>query len=172
METTVGGLICQAKGKPRKDRHFVATIFVDHASGLDFVYTHKTTNVDNAIEAKCAFERFAVSHGVTVHHYHCDNGIFASKAFQKELNWCNQTVSFCGLNTHHQNGIAEQQIQNLTDQARAMLIVASHKNKLVNESFWPFALCHASTLGHLLPREGQEKSPLEIFSQVDVHPKL
>jgi hypothetical protein len=55
------GLVAQSTGKLMKRRHSVATIFVDHASGLDFVYPQESTSAKDTLEAKQAFERFAFS---------------------------------------------------------------------------------------------------------------
>jgi hypothetical protein len=56
-------------------------------------------------------------HGVTVKHYHADNGIFADNKFREEVRESKQTLSFCGVNAHFQNGIAERQIRELQDHA-------------------------------------------------------
>jgi hypothetical protein len=53
------GLVAQSTGTLTKRRHTVATIFVDQASGLDFVYPQASTSANDTLEAKRAFERFA-----------------------------------------------------------------------------------------------------------------
>ena len=82
------------------------TIFVDHYSDLSYIHAQKTTSAQETIEAKHAFERFAKSHGVMVKHYHADNGRFAEKRFMSEVANAGQTISFCGVNAHFQNGVA------------------------------------------------------------------
>jgi hypothetical protein len=166
------GLIAQSTGKLMKARYKVATIFVDHASGLDFVHLQETTNAKETVEAKDAFERFAKRHGVTIKHYHADNGIFASKTFRRAIIRANQTITFCGVNAHHQNGVAERRIRDLSECARAMLLHARHRNPKVTTHLWPYALRHASELRRCLPRPGSSQSPLELFARVKVRPKL
>jgi hypothetical protein len=64
-------------------------------------------NASKTIEAKEAFERWSASHGVKIKHYHADNGHFAENAFMSHVARCGQTISFCGVNAHFQNGKAE-----------------------------------------------------------------
>ena len=164
------GLVAQTTGKLTTARYKVATIFVDHYSDLDFVYIQESTSAEETINAKKAFERFAKERGVTIQHYHADNGIFASNGFREEAERCGQGLSFCGVGAHHQNGIAERRIQDLTETARANLIHASHRNEAITAHLWPYALLHASHIRRLLPRDGNMKSPEELFSRAGVRP--
>ena len=51
-----------------------------------------------------------------------------------------QSISFCGVGAHHQSGVAEHRIRELTELARTQLLHAIHNNpKAVNEKF--VALC-------------------------------
>jgi len=70
-----------------------------------------STDAAATIEAKKSFERYAKAHGVTIGHYHADNGIFASKEFMDEVSRSGQTITFCAVNAHHQNGKAEKKIR-------------------------------------------------------------
>lgn len=63
----------------------VTTVFVDQYSGLSFVHFQQSTGAFETIRAKQAFERYAKAHGVTVEHYHADNGIFSAKEFVDEV---------------------------------------------------------------------------------------
>jgi hypothetical protein len=74
LMSSTPGLIEQNVGKLTTKRYTCATVFVDHYSGLDFVYPQESTTAVETIEAKRAFERFAAQQGVTVQHYHADNG--------------------------------------------------------------------------------------------------
>jgi hypothetical protein len=65
---------------------------------------------DETIKAKRAFEQFAADHGVRILHYHCDNSRFKDNAFQQSCAEARQQLTFCGVNAHFQNGIAEQAI--------------------------------------------------------------
>jgi hypothetical protein len=173
LMSSTPGLIGQGVGKLTTNRYTCATVFVDHYTGLDFVYPQESTTALETIDAKRAFERFAAQHGITVRHYHADNGVFASKAFRKEVQQTpNQTISFCGVNAHHQNGVAERRIRDLSDSARAMLIEARHRNPFVTSNLWPYALRQASIIRRSIPRKGRTKSPLELFSRVNVRPKI
>ena len=75
------GLIAQTTGKLTKARYKVATIFADHYSDLDFVHMQESTSAEETVDAKRAFEAFAKERGLTIKHYHANNGIFASNGF-------------------------------------------------------------------------------------------
>lgn len=169
----VPGLMAQSKGRPTTHRFYYATVFVDHYSGLDYVHLHEHNSGAAILDAKLAFERFSHSHGVTIRHYHCDNGRFAESAFRDNCTASNQTVSFCGVNAHHQNGIAERRIRDLRDSSRSMLLLAKHNwPSTITENLWPFALRHASLIRRSSARDSPI-SPLGLFSRVgDITPNL
>jgi hypothetical protein len=138
LESTTPGLIAQLKGTPTTKRYKAATVFVDHYSRLSYVHLQKTTNADETIDAKESFERFARAHDIMVQHYHADNGRFADNKFREAVRQKGQTLTFCGVNAHFQNGVAERRIRELQDHARTMLIHANRR--------WPKAV----DAGHML----------------------
>ena len=110
MISTQQGFFAQMKGKLTRKRYRAASIFVDHFSRLRYVHLMQDLSSDETIKAKLAFERFAAEHGVTIKHYHCDNGRFADNAFKLSCEQERQQLTFCGVNAHFQNGIAERAI--------------------------------------------------------------
>jgi len=73
-ESPTPGLVAQIKGIPTKKRYTCATVFVDLFSNFSFVHFQYTTNAQETLEAKLAFEYYAKSHGVSIRAYHADNG--------------------------------------------------------------------------------------------------
>jgi len=67
----------------------------------------KSTQAEETVEAKLRFEQYAREHGVMVKHYHADNGVFADNLFRKAVREAHQMLTFCGVNAHWQNGVAE-----------------------------------------------------------------
>ena len=168
------GLIGQMMGFITKKRFTVTTVFVDHFSGLSYVHNQLSTGAAETIEAKKAFERYSKAHGVTVHHYHADNGIFATKAFMDEVQQRGQTITFCAVNAHHQNGRAEKKIRDLQESARTMLAHAKQRwPEAIEANLWPFAIRYANDIANEVPvLKGGSVSPIELFSQVPVAPKV
>ena len=70
--------------------------------------------MDKTIDTKHAFKCLVEQHGVRILHYHCNNGRFADKAFVDDVRAAHQTITFCGISTHHQNGAAERHIRDIT----------------------------------------------------------
>ena len=104
------------------------------------------------LKVKQAFEIYTRSHGVTVKHYHADNGRFVEPLFTDHCTDNGQTISHSRVNAHFQNSMAEERIHDLQDATRMMLVHAKHCwPKAVNVHLWPYALCtankiHANTL--------------------------
>ena len=175
LESSTPGLIAQIKGWLTKKRYKVATIFVDHFSGLSYIHLQKSTNADETLEAKLAFERYASKFKVHVKSYQADNGRFAENKFMAAVKEAGQTITFCGVNAHFQNAVAERRIRTLQDQARTMLIHAQHRwPKAIDAHLWPYALRVANEVHNSTPTIGREdhKSPFELFARSEVTPNL
>ena len=88
------------------------------------MHLQKSLTSEETVQAKRAFEAFAGTHGITIRHYHADNGCFQDRAFRESIEQAQQMLSFCGVNAHFQNGVAEKRIRDLQDNARTMLLHA------------------------------------------------
>ena len=117
MTSTEPGFYAQLKGRLTKKRYRCATIFVDHFSRLRYVHPQVDDTSVETITANGAFESFAAELGVRILHYHCDNGRFADNTFKQACNNTRQQLTFCGINTHFQNGIAKLSIRDLSESA-------------------------------------------------------
>lgn len=169
LQSTTPGLIAQLRGFITKDRYLYATIFVDHASSLGFVYLQRTSNMEETLKAKDAFEKYSLQRGVVVQHYHADNGRFADKGWIDQVRAKGQTITFCGVNAHHQNGVAEKRIRDLQELARAALIHSFYRwPDAINAHLWPFALRSANHNMNNTPwlKDDSGQTPSELFSQL------
>jgi hypothetical protein len=111
--------------------------------------------------------------GVTIQHYHADNGRFADNGFMNAVKKQQQTISLCGVNSHFQNGVAEKIIRDLQEQARTSLLHArSRWPKLVSIHVLPYALRSANQLRQVTPDKEDGTSPLESFSGAEVAANL
>ena len=89
---------------------------------------------------------------VVQHSYHCDNGRFADNAFKQSVAASNQTITYCGINAHFQNGRAEQKIRDLWESVRTQLLhVINRWQGTVTVNLWPYALRYAADVHNLLP---------------------
>ena len=173
LESTSPGFIAQLKGTLTQQRYRYATVFVNQFSRYTFVYLQKRITSQETVMAKHAFERAAEQRGVKIKHYHADNGRFADNAFIQDCQANRQILSYCGVNAHFQNGIAERRIWDLQERMRASMLYAMNKwRKMVIINLWPYAMKHANDVANATPRKGQELSPLEMFSGVQITPKL
>ena len=129
LESNTPGFIAQLKGKLTQQRYHYATVFVDQYSGYTFVHLQRRITSEETVQAKHAFERAAEQRGVKILHYHADNGRFVDNAFIADCNAQRQSLSYCGVNAHFQNGIAERRIRDLQEQTRTCMLYAMNKWK-------------------------------------------
>ncbi|KAL7470955.1 hypothetical protein ACHAXS_011261 [Conticribra weissflogii] len=162
------GLIPQVSGHLTRARIWAATIFVDHCSDLVHVHLMRDQTQDSTLAAKASFERFADSNHVQIQSYHADNGRFAEKRFLDEIKRCNQEISFCAVGAHHQNGIVERKIKDLTLITRTLLLHAKrHWPEMITTMLWPQALKAAETRLNHLSINSNGDTPLSRFANVD-----
>ena len=172
LESTELGFVAQAKGRLTLKRYRYATVFVDHYSRLKFIHFHDKLTGLETINAKRSFERFAAEHGVIIRHYHCDNGRFAEKLFLSSCQENGQRITFCGVNAHFQNGIAEKAIRDITETARKMLLHAKLRwPSAIDLSLWPYAMRYAVYVSNYTP-VCDGKSRIELFANTEVGTSL
>jgi Reverse transcriptase (RNA-dependent DNA polymerase) len=173
LESTSPSFIAQLKGSLTRARYRYVTVFIDHYSDLSYVHLQKTITSAETVEAKQAFEAYSKSLGIRIQHYHADNGRFADNLFLQSIKDCNQTISFCGVNAHFQNGIAEKRIRDLQESARSQLLHAKHRwPDAVDTSLWPYAIWYANDVHNSTTRVDKLESPIELFSSSKIRPKL
>lgn len=107
------GLVPQYSGILIRSRIYCLSIFIDHCTSFAYSFLQRSTNQEDTLDAKAAFEKLALGFDVTIQGYHTDNGRFAEAAFKEECKKYDQNISFCAVGAHHQNGIAEANIKNL-----------------------------------------------------------
>ena len=84
-----------------------------------------------------------------------------------------QTIIFCGVGAHHQNGVAERRIHDITESAHTMLLHAAHRwPKTITSNIWPQALKHATNMRNVLPRKWKTQSPISLFSNTTIKPNI
>ena len=168
------GLVPRMDSKHTKDRIVAGCVFFDHVSGHS--YTHLQTSVDNTqtIEAKRAYERFAQSHGVNLKRFHADNGIFAELKFRNEIDATpHQSITYCAVGAHHQNGLVERSIGTLTLGARTNLLYAQRKwPEAIGTILWPFAWKDFERKYNHLKFDDNGLAPINKFSGTTVAPDL
>jgi len=171
--STQVGFVAQLKGKLTVKRYKAATVFVDHYSRLRYIHLMCGTSSEETLQAKRAFEQWCQEAGVRIKHYHCDNGRFADKAFMDHCAASGQRISYCGVNAHNQNGIAERAIRDIQDQARKQLLHAKAKwPAAVDLALWPYALRYAVHVHNMVPVRDGNESCMTKFTGVRVEMKM
>lgn len=170
MISPFGALIPQMKGRLMRAKYYAATIFVDHYSDFTYVHLMQDTTAVATLEAKNAYERLIGTFGSKVLAYHADKGRFAENAYMTDVKDKGQNITFCGVGSHHQNGIAERRIRSLGEDARTMLAHGEHLwPEVVNKTLWPFAYKAASRSRNKFNLDDDGLSPEEKASGVKAH---
>lgn len=107
---------------PRRYRY--CSFWVDHFSQYVYVIMHESKKVEELIRSKCEFEQFASKYGITVKYIRADNGVYAAQQFQDHCSNSRQPLTFYAVGAHWQNGISEQFIGSITQQAQTILLHA------------------------------------------------
>jgi hypothetical protein len=147
MISSTPGLIPQSTGHLTKCCYRAATVFVNSFSDYTHVSLQKDLSMDATLDAKLDYERQLSAFGVHVKGYHADNGRFAKDAWKDSCHILNQTFQYCGVGSHHQNGVVERRIRDLSNSARASLLHAIHYwPEGISKNLWPFALKYACNI--------------------------
>ena len=127
LESPTPGLVAQMVGHLTTKRYKYATVFVDQASKLGYIYLQQTNSALEILEAKAAFQQHSLDRGVIIKAYHADNGIFKANDWQQACRNERQRLTFSGVNAHFTNGLAEKRIRDLQDLTRTELIYSATK---------------------------------------------
>jgi hypothetical protein len=175
LESSTPVFVAHLKGILTKRRYTCATVFVDHYSRLGYVHMQQKLTSDETVEARHDFEAFSRSQGVTIKQYHADNGRFDDNAFLKDIREAipTQSITYCGMNAHFQNGIAEKRIRDLQEPARKQLMHAKARwPAAVTTNLWSYALRNTHHMKNSMPDSKDGTFPFERFSGVEVAPNL
>jgi len=165
FEAGAPGIVPTTKGLPTSMTYKYCNFRVDHFSKLIFVTMHPTKDSREMLRSKSDYESFCRLHGVHIKSPRTDNGIYSSSAFRATCNAENQHLSFCGVGSHWQNGLAERTTGVIQAIARTILLNAmAHWPHIISEAFWPFAITHSIQLYNISIRQGHQKSPWELFT--------
>ena len=140
---------------------------------MGYVHLQETLTANDTLQAKEAFEWHCESFGIKVRQYHANNGRFAERAFINDVQRQGQTIPYCGVNAHFQNGIAEKQIQDLQDSAQTMMLHATARwPQAMSPHLWPYAMRMANDVMNSTPTRKDVKSAIQVFSGTDVRTRL
>jgi len=164
LTVSMPGLIGQIIRFLTHTQYHYATVFLDHFSDCPYIIVQKSLTRDQTARAKPSYEGYACRHGVIVKHYQNDNGIFTRSAFQEDVKAQRQTISYCGVGAHHQNGHFKKLIQDLQDHGRTVLLHAQQRwLDAVNDNLWPYAFVLCSEIWKWTPRSINSKIPYYLF---------
>ena len=170
LESPISGFIPIVKGQPMTKHYRGATVFIDHTIDFTYVHLNQALTMEETLDTKHAFEQVANQHGV---HIHCDNRHFADRTFIQDIQKACQTISFHGVGAHHQNGITERCIHDITESARMMLLHAAPRwPKTISAHLWPQALKHATNVQNTLPRNNRDASSISLFACTMIKPNV
>ena len=142
-----------------------ATVFVDHFSNHVFVYLMKDPTLAETLLAKDAYEKVSNSVGVSAKAYHADNGRYTGKELVDTCRSQCQPITFCGVGSHHQIGIAKRYITSLTLGGRTLLL---HEKRMLPEyistMLWPFAIKYFEDRMNHLMCDKDGKTPYHLLA--------
>ena len=164
FESRIKGRTFNSFGRSTSEHYVGGCIFVDHMSGYLQVEHQLGFSSTETIRAKQAYEKHCLDHGIMVDTYLADNGVFKANAFINHIREHAQRLRFCGVNAHHQNGVAERSIKTVSDMARAMMLHSSiHWKDAIDSTLWPMATTYATYLYNHFP-DSNGIAPADLFT--------
>ena len=95
------------------------------------------------------------------------------KGFIQDCQKQRQGLTYCRVNAHFQNGIVEKKISDLQEQTWTMMLHNLCKwSLMLSIHLWPYGLHTANNTCNSTPCKDSDISPIELFSEVAVRPKL
>ncbi len=116
-------------------------ILCNHISNFVYVHLMRHFTLAETLLAKRAYKKVLAQAGHAAKHYHANNGRFSDKGFHQDITDKGQSITFCGVGTHHQNGIIKNRKKQLTLGACTLLLHGMrHWPQMVDTMFWTFAI--------------------------------
>ena len=101
MTSLALGLMLQMMGFLSSKKFYYTSFFVDDKSDFTFAHHQLSTSAEETIIAKRAYESKWRKYGKQVRHYDKDNGTHAVAKYKEEIENKKQTLTFCGVGSHH-----------------------------------------------------------------------
>ena len=119
-------LVPQEKGIMTRARIWAAAVFIDYVTRRVHVGLMQYQYGEATLQDKHDFGHLSSTRNVNIKHYHADNGRFAERLFTDDVKSIFQRITFCGVRAHHQNGITERVIKQLTLTSCTLLVHAQN----------------------------------------------
>ncbi len=117
------------------------SFWVDHMSPFVCVTFHSSKAATELVRSKTEFEQCTARFNVRISNIRAD-GVHSAQLFHDACMKQQQTLTFCAMGAHWQNGIAEHFIGTITQRARIILLHAMAKwpDIIITEDMWTFSL--------------------------------
>ena len=83
------------------------TTFVNNVSDSVYVHLVQYLSLSETLLSKAEMEKIMAQSGLTVKHYHINNGRFSDNLFVDSINDKDHKLTFFRVGAHHQEGIIE-----------------------------------------------------------------
>ncbi len=157
-------------GRESQDcRFYGSIIFNDAASGLIWVKNQVSLGANKTVMGKVCFEQWLYDQCVCeVKNYHGDNGIISAEEFWCDCKEKQQSQSFSGIGSQHQNAHAKCAIQTIMYMAQTFMVHASldwTERGSDNLSLWSFAVKHLVWVYNCVLNVRLGLTPLELITR-------
>ena len=134
----------------------------------------RITPQEEILAGKTAFERWADTFGVKINRYHSDHGNFSEKPFRSAIEDANQTITFLGVGSHHENVIFERKNQTITLGSRRLFLhTKRYWPEAITAMLLPYALKAFSEKLNVIKVDDYGMATMDNFAgtTIDINPK-
>ena len=111
-----------------------------------------------------AFEKQISKVSVKIKDYYIDNDVYTTKQILHKLQTDKQTLRACGVSAHHQNGIPENSIKNISKKIRIyMFHVWLRWPDIQDKTLWSLAMEYAVYVHNHIPKIYDGRSFIEYW---------
>ena len=133
----------------------------------------RSTTQQETLDAKLSIDKFFYQHGHSIQSWHANNGRYAEEDFKEAFSSANQSITFCGVGAHHQNGIAEAAIKQSTLQARTCWLHARrYWPSMITTVLWLFTLLIITENHNLWHIDNDGKTPMMKLFGISAFPDI
>jgi hypothetical protein len=128
-------------GSPSSRHSKYCSFWVDHFSKFVYVDMHETKRAEELLKSKLEFKDFSARFNIKIKNIRADNGLYTAKCFQDLCLKYQQSLTFCAVGAHWQNGIAQRFIGSSTARACTILLHAMALwPNVISEEMWPYTI--------------------------------
>lgn len=165
MEAGTPGKPFMTKGSPSHLWYKYVNFWVDRRSSFVYITFHSSKEAPELVKSKQEFEIWSTKFGMKIKNIRADNDVYSVKLFRDACTKDQQTLTFCAVGAHWQNGVAKRFVGMITERTCRILLHAIAKwPDTITEDMWTYALRHVVNFHNASFHKDQRASSYQLYT--------